>query len=689
MARIYGGGGVSKAVAITDTYVVTNPTDLTGLTDARVGDVGIVTSTNKTYILQVDPYSTLGNWVELLSNSVIAGGAVAGNVAYFNNGYTIIGSSDFRYEATPQNLVFGPSNTAQPSAGYSFVGGWGNASLASRSIVFGEGLIVGTPSAYSAIFGYSGTLTGGGNLALIYGSAIVGSYNVVGGTTQTVTGDTNAVFGSTHGVTGNENVVGGYGNTVGSTGNIVVGWGSSTTVPYSALFGYQTGSANVGYNIVAGRGSYAGGGYNAMFGYNVQSAWSPGDGNLAGGKDNSIGGSYNVVGGELQTLNSLTYSIVTGQSNTVGGGATYDAVFGKSHVISSNYSIVAGIGHTLAFAADHNAVFGHYNIIGNGTNIVAGQQNNYAAGAAGAVFGYQNVVTGNYCLVVGALNSISTSPVPGVGGAGITTGEQNIVTADLSAVFGQANTVSGTHNTVGGQNNVVKGSHNIVAGTNITMVSAVSNWNAIFGYYHTITSGTNHMVAGEQHTVDALYAAVFGKWNTVKGSANMVSGLENTADTGSGYGLVTGYRAKSRMYGQVTQGYDVFAAVGDAQTSRLVLHKATTDATQTELSLDGSTTYLTTEDNKAYLFKVSVIARNTALATETAGYTMEFVFDRGAGVGTSRISGITKNVVHEDVAAWDVTATADLVNGRPAIKVTGEALKTIHWVAKVEMTEVQ
>ena len=39
-------------------------------------------------------------------------------------------------------------------------------------------------------------------------------------------------------------------------------------------------------------------------------------------------------------------------------------------------------------------------------------------------------------------------------------------------------------------------------------------------------------------------------------------------------------------------------------------------------------------------------------------------------------------------ATWSVAVTADATNNRLAITVTGEADKTIRWVATVEMAEV-
>lgn len=58
---------VLPAVTITDTFTVTNKSDLIWLTSAEKWDVWIVTSENKTYILSDNPYSTQSNWKELLT----------------------------------------------------------------------------------------------------------------------------------------------------------------------------------------------------------------------------------------------------------------------------------------------------------------------------------------------------------------------------------------------------------------------------------------------------------------------------------------------------------------------------------------------------------------------------------------------------------------------------------------------
>ena len=54
-------------VALTDTFTVTNKSDLTSLSSAQQWDIGIVTAESKTYVLSADPYSTAANWKELLT----------------------------------------------------------------------------------------------------------------------------------------------------------------------------------------------------------------------------------------------------------------------------------------------------------------------------------------------------------------------------------------------------------------------------------------------------------------------------------------------------------------------------------------------------------------------------------------------------------------------------------------------
>lgn len=70
------------SLAITDVYVVASQAAMLALSAAEQGDVAIRTDNGKTYILSAAPYSTLANWVEVVSSSatVIVGYDVATSV---------------------------------------------------------------------------------------------------------------------------------------------------------------------------------------------------------------------------------------------------------------------------------------------------------------------------------------------------------------------------------------------------------------------------------------------------------------------------------------------------------------------------------------------------------------------------------------------------------------------------------
>lgn len=59
--------GVVPKIAMTNTYVVSNQTEMLAISTAQEGDVAVRTDLNKSFILKATPYSTLANWQELLS----------------------------------------------------------------------------------------------------------------------------------------------------------------------------------------------------------------------------------------------------------------------------------------------------------------------------------------------------------------------------------------------------------------------------------------------------------------------------------------------------------------------------------------------------------------------------------------------------------------------------------------------
>jgi hypothetical protein len=58
---------IPSTLIITDTFVVSSQAAMLALTTAEKGDVAVRTDLSKTFILTASPYSTLGNWQELLT----------------------------------------------------------------------------------------------------------------------------------------------------------------------------------------------------------------------------------------------------------------------------------------------------------------------------------------------------------------------------------------------------------------------------------------------------------------------------------------------------------------------------------------------------------------------------------------------------------------------------------------------
>lgn len=152
---------------------------------------------------------------------------------------------------------------------------------------------------------------------------------------------------------------------------------------------------------------------------------------------------------------------------------------------------------------------------------------------------------------------------------------------------------------------------------------------------------------------------------------------------------------------QYAKGINQFSSLGDAQISNFVMKQETIDAIPVVLvSYSGAIQFTgdainvwTLPTNRVHKFRIDVGARRTDVAGEAAGWEFSGLVARDATgdpyfVGTveGRAWGTT------NAAAWDVTVsidtTTDVNNPFLAITATGEAGKTIRWVASLNVVEV-
>ncbi|WP_424811664.1 glycosyl hydrolase family 28-related protein [Roseococcus sp. YIM B11640] len=238
--------------------------------------------------------------------------------------------------------------------------------------------------------------------------------------------------------------------------------------------------------------------------------------------------------------------------------------------------------------------------------------------------------------------------------------------------------------------------------TNAAMVAS--------GASSTIGGGVNNRAAGGNATVagGSGNSAINGNCTIAGGSGNttaasgatVAGGVSNTADGNSAW-IPGGTQATARgRSGVGVWSAGNFATVGDAQSAEALLRRITTDATPTRLTADnaaqGSANTLNLPNNGTYMARIRVVAQQTAGSAGTtgdcAGWEMTALIRRGASAAATTLvgsSGTSVGPTHADggAAAWRVGIAADTANGALALTATGEASKTIRWVARVLSVE--
>lgn len=248
----------------------------------------------------------------------------------------------------------------------------------------------------------------------------------------------------------------------------------------------------------------------------------------------------------------------------------------------------------------------------------------------------------------------------------------------------------GNNNNSGGQYSVIGGgdSNDITNGATYSVVGGGSNNNIASGSTCSVISG------GKNNDVLATiyYSSIGGGYsNEAGGHYSFIAG--GSGNKTYGYASqVGGQKSKAYLYAQRTLAGGYFGDEGDAQLTQMVARKITTDATaNVELFLDGNDDRMVLPANRTWGFRIMLGARQTAgsgTVGDSAIYEFKGGIKRDGSNNTALVGTVTKTVIAEDVAAWDAQVTADDTNESLKIDVTGEAGKTIHWVACIELVEV-
>lgn len=284
-------------------------------------------------------------------------------------------------------------------------------------------------------------------------------------------------------------------------------------------------------------------------------------------------------------------------------------------------------------------------------------------------------------------------------------GDTNIASASHSSVVcGQTNNATGQESFVGGgQVNTASGVQSVVSGGDTNTATADESV-VCGGKDNDVTGIQSAICGGSLGQVDAANAFLGGgSANSIAstasggviggGTSNSIANTNTTIDGGYGntanqpYSTVIGGRgALSDKYGQVSHGSGTFATQGDAQTSEILLRKETTDATPTELHLDGTSILCSIPSSASWIFRIMIVARRSTGTTSI----YESVGQISNVTGTVTSAGVTTTELNDGIGlpATPVIVSADNVNDCLSINVTGVAGFTIRWLALVRLVQV-
>lgn len=283
------------------------------------------------------------------------------------------------------------------------------------------------------------------------------------------------------------------------------------------------------------------------------------------------------------------------------------------------------------------------NVASGQTSVVAGGADNKASGTNATVAGGDgNAATGNNSFVGG--------------------GNANSATANVSTVGG------GQSNTAGGNDATVAGGLGNSAGSSGASVGG----------------GTGNNASGSVSTVGG------GTGGAASGTASTISGGQSNAASGDYSAIQGGNQAIADKYGQRAFSAGSFSANGDAQTSELTWRNSTTDATPTELFLDGASLRATVPLNKTWGGKVTLVGRSSVGVC--AVWECSFGIQNNAAT-VSMVAVATATVTADGTGTtWGVagglTLTADNVNKSLKLTVTGAVATSIRWCAMARFVDI-
>ena len=252
-------------------------------------------------------------------------------------------------------------------------------------------------------------------------------------------------------------------------------------------------------------------------------------------------------------------------------------------------------------------------------------------------------------------------------------GQDTTASGPASHAEGRETTASGTASHAEGREATASGYNSHAEG----LMTDAPGYASHAECYSTTASGTASHAEGGHSTASGMYSHAEGNLASASGTYSHAGGKESKAHLRAQWA-----RAAGGHSGQL----------GTAQSTHAVLFRRTTDATQTELTLSGSTptasSRFTILDGQTLSCLINIVGRKENGGSNDHASFLRQVCIRREGSTTALVGSVQTVGTDINPAGWGgVTITADNTNESLKIEVTGAASTNIRWTAAVLASE--
>jgi len=216
--------------------------------------------------------------------------------------------------------------------------------------------------------------------------------------------------------------------------------------------------------------------------------------------------------------------------------------------------------------------------------------------------------------------------------------------------------------------------------------SASSYANAAFATANSGGSSTDSWARDSANSASSYANSAFNKANTANTLAQAAYDKANTGGSGSSNTISTSNTSLTATSNGISLTVGSFSTSGDISVKEYILYGTTTDATETQLLIDG-TKKIPVSTNTSISYTVDIIGRRTDVPNYNGDFQLKGCVINNVGT-TTDAGTLYEIVVHRDNSSWVVDARADNATDTLGIYVNGVSGSTIKWVAYVKTVEI-